>query len=221
VDELDARPITLTFEDPWAGQTRTGLATGDTLIMGVFNALYRTEGIGSLPGRIAAIADGDHGLLREELGLEANAFGSEGAFFRVVCQDDFVWTDPARIRDAAAAMDAPRIGTPFTFWAVSNLAMCAAFGAGRGDPPERDPVVSDIPTLILSGAYDPITPPRWGTSVAGNLARATQVVVPGVGHGVLGSSTCVDRIANGFLDNPPATVNPACALALPSPIFRN
>jgi hypothetical protein len=36
-------------------------------------------------------------------------------------------------------------------------------GAGRRPDRERAGLTSDIPTLLLSGAYDPVTPPSWGT----------------------------------------------------------
>ena len=55
-------------------------------------------------------------------------------------------------------------------------------------------IKSDIPTLILSGQYDPVTPPKFGTQVAKHLSQSLHIVVPGEGHGVIGHS-CVPRLA--------------------------
>jgi pimeloyl-ACP methyl ester carboxylesterase len=139
----------------------------------------------------------------------------------VFCGDDFLWTDEAAIRAAAKAIERPRFGEPFEFWSIANIAMCATFGAERIPAEDRRPVVSAIPTLILSGEYDPITPQAFGAQVHATLERSTHVVFPGIGHGVVGSGACADRIANRFLDDPTAAVDPACAMALPLPIFRN
>ena len=57
-----------------------------------------------------------------------------------------------------------------------------------------EPVRSDIPTLILSGTLDPVTPLEWGEEVARQLTNARHLVVNGGGHGVGGP--CVDRFCN-------------------------
>lgn len=221
VARLDAKPMTIAFEDPWARTTRSGRADGDTLILGVFQALYSVDRIRRLPAQIDALDDGDTELLEETLALQAQSFGSEAAYFRIFCGDSLSWTDPPTIHAAAQPIKPSRIGEPFEFWSIVDLDGCAAFGAGRGDPDDREPVVSDIPTLILSGEYDPITPPAWGARAATTLERATQVVFPGIGHGVLGTVSCAERIANAFLDDPTAAVDAACAAALPGPKFRD
>jgi len=219
VGDLDTAPMTLEFRDPWADTTRTGTANGDVLITGVYNALYDTAGIGALPGRIDAIAKGDTDLLESSLAVNANAFGAEAALYSVYCRDDFVWTDPDRIRAAARPIHRARLGELFTFWALWDLEPCRIFGAARGDPAAHGPVTSEIPTLILSGEYDPITPPAWGKRALATLDRGSMVVFPGVGHGVLGSNTCAEDIVNRFLNDPTVAVDESCAAALDLPRF--
>jgi pimeloyl-ACP methyl ester carboxylesterase len=60
-----------------------------------------------------------------------------------------------------------------------------------------DPVSVDVPTLLLSGTLDPVTPPRWGDEAASHLPRSLHLVVPGA-HGVGGP--CLDGIERRFLD---------------------
>lgn len=220
VAKLDATPMQVVFDDPWAHATRTGRADGDTLIFGVYNALYDTGAIGALPGRIAALAAGDTDILETSLALQANAFGAEGVYFPVFCRDDFVWTDAATIRSAAGAMHRRRFGEVFAYWAIFDLDPCRVFGAARVDPADHAPVVSDIPTLILSGEYDPITPPAWGERALTTLEHGSPAVFPGVGHGVLGTGACAERIVNAFLDAPAASVDRACVDDLDGPVFR-
>src|SRR5690606_14952232 len=64
------------------------------------------------------------------------------------------------------------------------------------------PVVSPIPTLVLSGEFDPITPPNWGRMVANDLPNSQFFVLAGVGHGVARSNDCGMALVLAFLDNP-------------------
>lgn len=58
------------------------------------------------------------------------------------------------------------------------------------------PVVSEVPTLILSGTIDPVTPPKWGELVHRNFKNSLHIVAPAA-HGVGGA--CIDRIQQQFL----------------------
>ncbi len=59
-----------------------------------------------------------------------------------------------------------------------------------------EPVKSDVPTLILSGILDPVTPPKWGELVAKNFPNSLHIVAPAA-HGVGGP--CINKIRNQFL----------------------
>jgi len=69
----------------------------------------------------------------------------------------------------------------------------------RSDVPKNygDPVSVDVPTLLLSGTLDPVTPPRWGDEAASHLPRSLHLVVPGA-HGVGGG--CLTEIQRRFLE---------------------
>jgi pimeloyl-ACP methyl ester carboxylesterase len=60
-----------------------------------------------------------------------------------------------------------------------------------------DPVRSDVPTLLVSGAYDPSTGPRWGDDAVRTLSNGLHMVLPGA-H--TADSGCLDRITLEFLD---------------------
>src|SRR5262249_38662136 len=69
----------------------------------------------------------------------------------------------------------------------------------RGRIPEHfaDPVQSDVPTLIISGELDPVTPPRFGDEIVKNLSHGRQVIFRGESHS--GSSECMDGIMQQFV----------------------
>jgi pimeloyl-ACP methyl ester carboxylesterase len=81
------------------------------------------------------------------------------------------------------------------------------------------PVRSDIPTLLLSGSRDPVTPPRFADEVAEGLPNSLRVVVPGAGHGVAGR--CVETLQLQLVESGSVEgLDPSCVEAVPSPSFR-
>jgi hypothetical protein len=97
-------------------------------------------------------------------------------------------------------------------------AICAAWGA---EPPSADevaPVVSDIPSLIVVGQFDPVTPPSYAAETAFTLGGATIVEMPGLGHAV-SLTQCGIQLRNAVLADPTATLDRSCVDALPSATF--
>ena len=78
---------------------------------------------------------------------------------------------------------------------------------------------SDIPTLLLSGSRDPVTPARFADEVAEGLPNSLRVVVPGAGHGVAGQ--CVETLQLKLIESGSVEgLNPSCIEGVPSPAFR-
>jgi pimeloyl-ACP methyl ester carboxylesterase len=84
---------------------------------------------------------------------------------------------------------------------------------------QKQPVVSDIPTLVLSDEYDPITPPSNGRLAAQMLKNSYYFLFPGLGHGAEYSSPCVDAIISAFDDNPAQRPSDACIVNMGEPNF--
>ena len=61
-------------------------------------------------------------------------------------------------------------------------------------------MVSDIPSLILSGEYDPITPPAWAHQVKNSLRDSRYIILPNSGHGVSGSVGCGQSLVIDFFN---------------------
>lgn len=67
-----------------------------------------------------------------------------------------------------------------------------------------EPVVSDKPVLVFSGAFDPVTPQSWGDLVAKTLSSSRHFVVDGFAHNTMNSPCAID-ILNDFVES--ATVD--------------
>lgn len=57
------------------------------------------------------------------------------------------------------------------------------------------PIASDVPTLLLSGARDPVTPPHWAENVMEGLSRAKHGIAPGGHHSITRDGCSAQLIA--------------------------
>jgi pimeloyl-ACP methyl ester carboxylesterase len=76
--------------------------------------------------------------------------------------------------------------------------VCSVWPRGELDRGFRSPWRSEIPTLILSGEADPVTPPANGEHLLRSLSEALHVVGPGQGHGMFARG-CTPRIMEDFV----------------------
>jgi pimeloyl-ACP methyl ester carboxylesterase len=99
--------------------------------------------------------------------------------------------------------------------------ICARWPVGTMDQNFKTAVVSAKPVLLLSGEYDPITPPAYAERVrAEGLTNSAHLLGRRQGHGLVGVG-CVPRLLRSFLEDPtPANLDATClTLEPPMPFF--
>ncbi|MGB0678894.1 MAG: alpha/beta hydrolase [Polyangiales bacterium] len=139
-------------------------------------------------------------------GSAGGSLFSAGMFYSVVCSEsglyDATAINTADTRPAVQDIYAPR--------ASSIPAECALWNVPPLPAEVLQPVQSAVPTLLLSGALDPRTPPRFASVVAGGLSAATNVVVAGAGHGIILASECTNSVTAQFIRAPSGALDTAC-----------
>jgi len=72
----------------------------------------------------------------------------------------------------------------------------------RGEVPAScyEPVTSSVPTLVMSGQIEPVTPLVWDEETAKHLSASKHIVMPGTGH-TAGGTGCGVRMIRAFLTN--------------------
>ncbi len=184
------------------------------LIEVLFYGLYRAQDIRRLPTVITALAHGNPGPLTpfatQALETYESSALSHGLFLSVECHDEYPFSAPDAVRRAAAASGR------YERFALANmpLAACPSWPVGAASEAEQAPLVSDVPILMLSGELDPVTPPEWAKAAAAGLPHARFFRFPDVGHGVLASDRCADRVVASFLAEPDRPPFNSCLLAL-------
>lgn len=227
VDELNAQPAEYTGVDPDTGSGVDLSLSGDDLIDRLFQLMYSTESIPYLPWMIYEVANGNFNALddlesgaifeqergRQEPGEDIS--DSEGMNLSVECQEEVGFLDEdtalANVPAEPAALVDSSLNT-----IRATFSDCQIWGVALGDPVEAEPVVSDIPTLVAAGEFDPITPAKWAESAASTLANSVFFVFPGGGHGVIDMNDCSQGIMQAFLDDPTQQPNASCIDAMGS-----
>ncbi|NKB97390.1 MAG: alpha/beta fold hydrolase [Pseudomonadales bacterium] len=99
-------------------------------------------------------------------------------------------------------------------------ALCVEWPRGYMHDSMKQPLQSAVPTLVLSGENDPITPPAWGEAVMPGLSNAIHIIAPGQGHGTIGRG-CMPKLIEAFVEDPdPNQIDSACIERLqPFPFF--
>src|SRR5271168_2559840 len=89
---------------------------------------------------------------------------------------------------------------------------CRGWQVNKGPVAQRSATRSNIPTLILSGSFDAITPPGWGQIAANTLPNSTVLVITGVGHFAAHESPSAQREIASFLTDPKIGRRPTSAV---------
>ena len=121
--------------------------------------------------------------------------GSNGMYLSVTCAEDLPWIKPGEGERMAAN----------TFLGDYRLRQqreaCALWPRAEIERDYPKPVRSNVPVLILTGEWDPVTPPANGDRVAKTLTNSLHVVVPHGAHGLNGleGMNCVDDLIVQFI----------------------
>lgn len=189
----------------------------DVAVLGaLLGALYDPDEIPYLPGLIAGAARGDREALidRAEPLVLGEPDISEGLLNTLECRENHMLADPDAV-DARAEALAP-------FGRVvrdnPNRLTCPAWPVGP--PLPADPVASDIPTLLITGRYDPVTPPHWAAHAARSLTASRILEFANAGHSVTSTHDCAVLAAVAFLEQPRDPTLPECLKNNPGPSFH-
>ena len=225
VDQLNQKPLPITLTIPSSKKAITSKLDGNAFLSGVLAYLarpYSGESArgSSLPKFIQLASQGDFSWITGKLSeaLESDDSANE-MYHTVLCaRAKSVQVTPSEVLPPAYPQLIP--------WGIREAEVganvCASLKAELKPPfVYENP---EIPTLVLNGAYDPVTPQPYGEAVAKNLKTAHVYTFPGVGHGALmlppkmPAGACATEIAASFLADPEQSPDSRC-LAEIKPAF--
>lgn len=212
-DRLNEKPQTVQLQGD-----QPVYVDGDIFLDALFGTMYRTDAIPWVPLMIHEASRGNFEPMQYPLAAMLDREGiSWGMHHTLQCREEVVFESYEG--SLALAEDLPsQLADHFASTYAFDL--CAAWQVAGADPVENEPIASDIPTLVLSGQYDPVTPPAWGRLAADTLSRSFFYEFPGVGHGVMRSNECGLGIGLEFLDDPTTEPDASCLGELAPPDFK-
>jgi pimeloyl-ACP methyl ester carboxylesterase len=217
--QLRKQPLTISVPHPL-----TGSITSTTLDVARFSAAvrllsYADETVSTLPLLIHEAQS-----LREPQALAAQYLRvasdveeqiAAGMHFAVFCSEDAPRWSQQNVTEEALAKT--YIGTAF----MSGMrAVCEQWPRGPVDPDFGEPLQTSVPTLILSGSNDPVTPQRYADQIMQGLSHGKHLIGAGQGHGQLATG-CIPRLTAEFIAaGSDAELDAACVRnILPTPFM--
>lgn len=128
---------------------------------------------------------------------------AEAMFMAMECQEEYYYNDYDDAVAFAAANNIDAVLADSQLISIESLeAECQLWTDTPAPVVEDQPVSSTIPTLLVSGQFDTLTPPAWADYAAATLPNSYHYIFPGYGHGVIDGDDCVVTVYQSFLDNP-------------------
>lgn len=223
IERFDKKPATIQVTDPSTGYLATAKVNGVDMISAIVEGMHNSELVPVIPKAIYDIRSDDYTFLSYALGSRGGSYNTTGlgAYFSTICPEQvFVTTADQLDTDLSVTPLIKQFALAGLFGSTKNLfELCKAWDAKPANPNDFLPVTANIPTLVISGQYDPTTPSTTGEMVANDLPSHYFYTIPGMGHGATLGNSCSAAILHAFLKAPDKEPNSACLTAKPFEFF--
>jgi pimeloyl-ACP methyl ester carboxylesterase len=135
---------------------------------------------------------------------------SEGMYNSVECAEEIPFNDLDAAFDIIDRSAPAELQEWLQASAEGAIFSCAIWAVDVSPSVENQRVLSDVPVLLISGQFDPVTPPSYAESALQGLSNGQHIVFPTGGHSESGSPGCAAEIAAAFLANPIQPVETTC-----------
>lgn len=215
-EQLSKGPVTVNIMHPTLGNNTRFVISLDKFISTLQMQLYSTETRSLVPLIIHQAAQGNFNPLA---GLIAQSEGGMGIYlglhFNIVCNEDI-----PKITTTMKQQDAQNtFAQDMSLRTVEKV--CSVWPTYQPSKEFYQTVSADIPTLILSGNLDPVTPPSNGDKALASLPNSHHIISKNNAH-IVASTQCGVSIVNEFLETKkPTDLDEACLEEIPNVLFMS
>lgn len=179
--------------------------------------MYTPEGARAVPFILNRAAAKDLGPFYEATKPRGPSLYADGMFLSVICSEGIGLMDMSAAKEEAAI-------TVFGDYRLRRQAeACSIWPSQKPEESHLLPVHSDVPVLLISGEWDPVTPPVLADHAAHTLTGAKHIVIPGSGHifdGMSGIEECLDPLILEFFETTKIDdVDEGCVSQMKPPSF--
>jgi pimeloyl-ACP methyl ester carboxylesterase len=205
-------PTTVMVPDPRSRQPLETALTEETLALTARLYAYQPETAALLPLLLHQAREGDPQPLLAQARMIVASLDemlAHGMQLSVTCSEDVPWL-------RANPDDTSLIGAAMVTFLQ---AQCEVWPVPRAPAAFKQPVDSDLPVLLLSGEFDPVTPPSYAERALATLGNARHLVAPGQGH-IVQMRGCMPRLLTRFIrDASVAGLDAECVADMSAPGF--
>lgn len=214
VKELDENPVTLSTSAYPMG-TVTETVDGFYLMSVILGLEKVSYYINTAPQTIYRVKAKDYSTLTAAQYSLPYAFEgiNPGLYVSMMCREHVLATTQEELQATTSKVNVGNVmWRPFYGDFGEMFEACKSWGTVGPDLGEKDAVISDIPSLIIEGAYDPATPPFYGKQVAEDLSNSFYFEFPNMGHVPTSgdSSGCAMQVALDFIKDPAIEPDRTC-----------
>jgi len=194
IAQFDKGPVEVNATNVFTRQVQKVTVTRDAFVDGIRQLLYVPTAAAALPALIHIGAGGDLGPLvgtAFQIVTQIDSKIARGMQFSVICAEDapFITENDIKTTSASSFYGDARVRP--------MMKACEEWPKAKVAANFLDPVKSDKPVLLVSGALDPVTPPWLAQQVANTLPNSKLVVIQNATHW---SYDCVENLIAEFMD---------------------
>jgi len=203
LDQLKDEPIKLRLQNPSTGDFENVVMTREYAVIALRMFSYGPETMGLIPLMVSLANHGQPETMAYQAQMMMNSLneGLNNALeLSVTCAEDVPFMPSAtNLTNSLFGDD------------LFDLmrARCELWDSVVVDASFKQPVQSDIPTLLLSGEYDPVTPPEFAEKAMQTLSNSQHLVAKGQGH-IVGTRGCMPKIITAFIKDPETGLETEC-----------
>jgi pimeloyl-ACP methyl ester carboxylesterase len=161
--------------------------------------LYNSGGASRVPLFLHQAAQGNFVPLAQAalyFRKELVGSGAGGLYLSITCAEDLPWIKKGE--GEGERYEQTFLGT---YRLRQQREACTLWPQGEVARDYFEPVSSHIPTLLLTGQWDPVTPPLYAERLASTLTNSVNLVVPSGGHGFGGLEglDCITKLQTDLI----------------------
>jgi len=217
LEYYNQNPLVIPSNEQKLVKNQDVIINGDVLFGGIFYLSYGPVGIEIIPSLIQAIADKKEWVIKNFVNSIGDMFsGNRDMNLYINCNDNpqYGLSPKANNYD-----DFTKKLMPYSFSSnrISQLERGQLSGI-RLDSTQEVPIPSEVPVLLSTGTFDPITPPEHTIITSKYLTNSVVSTFPGESHGSRGNS-CYSDIITAFYKNPEKLVSTEACIGESQPII--
>lgn len=195
----------ISYRHPVTGAITETRTSRTVVAQTIFSNLYKPQSRAFIPWILTQAVEHNQWGPMATLALDTGEYLGlkslySGAYFSIICSGEFrrnareMESADASSPDYAFFKDLPRkqLNSICVNWPVSET---------PEELPPTDTATSEIPVLMISGALDPITPPKMADAIGDEFPNNRHIVIAKGGH-INSDRSCVSEAILNFVNDP-------------------